>query len=68
MDRITLKVGGMTCSGCVASVTRVVRALPGVAAADVSLADSAATVEFDPTRTSAEQIRQAIMTAGYQPE
>lgn len=67
MDRITLNVGGMTCNGCVASVTRVVRALPGVTSADVSLADSAATVEFDPTRTSAEQIRQAIVTAGYQP-
>ncbi|MBX9962028.1 MAG: heavy-metal-associated domain-containing protein [Burkholderiales bacterium] len=67
MDRITLKVGGMTCNGCVASVTRVVRALPGVTSADVSLADSAATVEFDPTRTSTEQIRQAIVTAGYQP-
>lgn len=67
MDRITLKVGGMTCNGCVASVTRVVRALPGVASADVSLADSAATVEFDPTRTSTEQIRHAIEMAGYQP-
>jgi len=67
MDRITLKVGGMTCGGCVASVTRVVRALPGVASADVSLADGSATVEFDPGRTTAEQIKRAIEMAGYQP-
>jgi copper chaperone len=67
MDRITLKVGGMTCNGCVASVTRVIRALPGVASADVSLAASAATVEFDPGQVSAEQIRRAIEMAGYQP-
>jgi copper chaperone len=67
MDRVTFKVGGMTCNGCVASVARVVRALPGVAAADVSLADGAATVEFDPTRTTTEQIRRAIEMAGYQP-
>ncbi|MBX9630168.1 MAG: heavy-metal-associated domain-containing protein [Burkholderiales bacterium] len=67
MHRITLKVGGMTCGGCVASVTRVVRALPGVATADVSLADGSATVEFDPGRTTAEQIKHAIEMAGYQP-
>lgn len=67
MDRITLKVGGMTCNGCVASVTRVVRALPGVESADVSLADGSAAVEFDPERTSAAQIKHAIEIAGYQP-
>ena len=67
MDRITLKVGGMTCNGCVASVTRVVRALPGVTSADVSLADGSATVEFDPGRTTAEQIKRAIEMAGYLP-
>ena len=67
MDRITLKVGGMTCNGCVASVTRVVRALPGVTSADVSLSAGSAAVEFDPGRTSAEQIKHAIEMAGYQP-
>lgn len=66
MDRITLQVGGMTCNGCVASVTRVIRALPGVASAAVSLTDGTATVEFDPERSSVELIRRAIETAGYQ--
>ena len=30
METVTLKVGGMTCGGCVASVTRVLKATPGV--------------------------------------
>lgn len=66
MDRITLQVGGMTCNGCVASVTRVIRALPGVASAAVSLNDGTATVEFDPGLSSPDLIRRAIETAGYQ--
>ena len=37
METITLKVGGMTCGGCVASVTRVLKATPGVDEAVVRL-------------------------------
>ena len=37
MEQTTLTIGGMTCGGCVATVTRVLRAVPGVASAEVSL-------------------------------
>ena len=37
MTTVTLKVEGMSCGGCVASVTRVLSALPGVSDAAVSL-------------------------------
>ena len=30
METITMNVEGMTCGGCVASVTRVLKAVPGV--------------------------------------
>ena len=35
METTVLKVGGMSCGGCVKSVTNVLTALPGVAKAEV---------------------------------
>ena len=35
METTILKIDGMTCGGCVASVTRVLKAIPGVEQADV---------------------------------
>ena len=48
METVTLKVGGMTCGGCVASVERVLKATPGVAAVKVQLSPGIAEVNFDP--------------------
>jgi copper chaperone len=61
-----LKVKGMTCSGCVASVKRVLEGLPGVKAADVSLAEGSATVRYDAGTANAAQFKQAIEDAGYE--
>ena len=65
METVTLKVGGMTCGGCVASVTRVLRATPGVDNAVVRLDSASATVTFDPARTSVPALESAIVDAGY---
>lgn len=66
METTVLKVGGMTCGGCVNSVTRILKALPGVQAAEVSLERGEARISFDPARASVAQIRGAIEDAGYQ--
>ena len=39
METITMNVNGMTCGGCVASVTRVLKAVPGVTDVAVTLTD-----------------------------
>ena len=65
METVTLKVGGMTCGGCVASVTRVLKATPGVDDAVVRLDAASATVTFDPARTSVPALKSAIADAGY---
>ena len=65
METVTLKVGGMTCGGCVASVTRVLKATPGVDNAVVRLDSASATVTFDPARTSVPALKSAIVDAGY---
>lgn len=66
METTVLKVNGMTCGGCVRSVTNVLKALPGVADADVSLEKSEAKVIFDPVRANPDALRKAIEDAGYE--
>ena len=65
MEKVTFNVQGMTCNGCVGSVKRVLEALPGVERADVTLTPGEASVAFDPTRVTAEALRDAVKDAGY---
>jgi copper chaperone len=65
VETVTLKVGGMTCTGCVASVTRVLQALQGVSEVDVSLEKAQARVQYDPACANREQLRAAIEGAGF---
>ena len=66
MDTVTLRVEGMTCQGCVRSVTRVLQAIAGVQSVEVSLEDARAQVQFDPARTSTQRLVDAVQEAGYQ--
>jgi copper chaperone len=61
-----IAVGGMTCGGCVKSVTRVIAELPGVQKVDVSLEKKSATVEYDATAVDAAAIVAAIGGAGFE--
>jgi copper chaperone len=65
METITMNVKGMSCGGCVASVTRVLKAVPGVDNVAVTLNPGAATVTFDPARTDAGKLKGAVEDAGY---
>ncbi|MEQ1934494.1 MAG: heavy-metal-associated domain-containing protein [Fimbriimonadaceae bacterium] len=60
-----LKVTGMTCSGCISSVTQALKAVSGVSDVNVSLAAGEATVQFDERLTSPEQLKSAVKGAGY---
>jgi copper chaperone len=65
METVTFKVEGMTCGGCVAGVTRVLKATPGVDDVAVTLTPGEARITFDPSRTGAAALRAAIEGAGY---
>ena len=60
-----LKVTGMTCGGCTNSVTKALKAVNGVADVNVSLSNSQATVQYDEMLTSPEQLKSAVIKAGY---
>ena len=65
METITMNVKGMSCGGCVASVTRVLKSVPGVTDVAVTLTPGTARVTFDPVQTGAPALRSAVEDAGY---
>jgi len=60
-----LGITGMTCNGCVKHVSEALRALPGVTAVDVSLAESRAKVVHDPEQSPVASLIAAVVDAGY---
>lgn len=63
MERVTLKVAGMSCGHCVGAVTNALEAVPGVQVETVAI--GSATVAYDPGATSVNKIAKAVADAGY---
>ena len=66
MATTVLKVGGMSCGGCVKSVTQVLQDLPGVARVEVSLEKGCAELDFDDGKLTREELAQAVVDAGFE--
>jgi copper chaperone len=66
METATIKVKGMTCMGCVASVKRVLSGVAGVSAVDVSLEKAEAVVQYDAARAGRDQLKAAVDGAGFE--
>ncbi|MDD4249977.1 MAG: heavy metal translocating P-type ATPase, partial [Methanosarcina sp.] len=64
----TIEVYGMTCGHCQKSVADAISSLEGVESVDVNLEAESATVIFDPEKLSLDDIRGAILKAGYSTE
>ena len=65
---ITIGVYGMTCGHCQKSVADAISSLEGVESVDVNLEAESATVIFDPEKVSLDEIKGAILKAGYSTE
>ena len=66
MESTHLKVGGMSCQGCVKSVTKVLLELPGVAKAEVSLERGEASVDYDAGKVTRADMQRVIDEAGFE--
>ncbi|MFN3684583.1 MAG: heavy metal translocating P-type ATPase [Fimbriimonadaceae bacterium] len=64
-EKAELRIGGMTCASCVAHVEKALRQVPGVREAAVNLATEKASVVFDPSCATPEQLALAVEKAGY---
>ena len=65
MKETTIKVEGMTCGGCVNSVTKAIQRVEGVENAQVSLENKEAKVRFDESKTNLQAIAESVEKAGY---
>ena len=68
MEYVVIKVGGMSCQGCVKNITDVLNGMSGVASAEVSLDAGEAKLTFDPQLVSREALLGAIEDAGFDAE
>lgn len=65
MQTQILNVTGMTCGGCVSSVTKVLQSVAGVDEVKVSLAAGLATVQYDDSQATPAQLAAAVIGAGF---
>jgi copper chaperone len=63
MERVSLRIEGMSCGHCVASVRRALAGIEGVHAERVDV--GSASVAYDPGSTDTTRIMQAVEEAGY---
>jgi mercuric ion transport protein len=65
MKKEEYRVEGMTCSGCERTVSKVISNLQGVATAKADHSNSSVTVEYDPAKVNADQMKEAVNKVGY---
>ncbi|MDH7510998.1 MAG: heavy metal translocating P-type ATPase [Methanolinea sp.] len=65
-DQVTIKVGGMVCATCVETIEAALKALPGVVRATVNLSTEKASVVYNSSLTTLDEMKKAIEDAGYQ--
>ncbi len=63
MERMSLKIDGMSCGHCVGAVTKALKSVDGVTVENVAV--GSATIAYDPTATSPSAVASAVAKAGY---
>ena len=63
MERVNLTIEGMSCDHCLRAVRGRLERTPGVAIEQVAI--GSATVQYDPAKTSIDDIEEAIADEGY---
>jgi len=65
-DRVTIKVGGMTCVMCAGTIEDALKRLDGITGANVNLSSEKAYITYNPDMTAVSEMKKAISDAGYQ--
>ena len=65
LTEVSIPVVGMTCEGCENAVMKSIGTLEGIADVAASHTDSIATVKYDTTAVTIEEIEFKIAEAGY---
>ncbi len=65
-EKLTLRIGGMSCASCAQTIEKALRKIEGVREAHVNFASEKAALSYDPSRVTPEKIKQVIEQTGYQ--
>lgn len=66
MEKIVMKVDGMSCGHCKAAVEKALKLLDGVQGADADIGAKTVTVTYDDGKVSRDVLAEAIAEAGYE--
>ncbi|EFV74670.1 heavy metal translocating P-type ATPase [Cytobacillus sp. FSL W8-0315] len=64
-ENVTLSITGMTCAACATRIEKNITKVPGVKKASVNLATEKASVTYDPTEATVEDVIAKIKKTGY---
>ena len=64
-ERARIRITGMTCTTCAATIEKGLAETPGVGRANVNFASEEASLEYDPTKVDLAKIRDTISGLGY---
>lgn len=64
-ENVTLSITGMTCAACATRIEKNIAKVPGVQKANVNLATEKASVTFDPSKASVEDLIANVKKTGY---
>jgi copper chaperone len=59
----TFTISGMSCGGCVNSLTRVLKTVPGIEPIKIEVGK--AELRLDPDRVSSQTVKDAVARAGF---
>ena len=65
-EKVTLKIGGMTCAMCVKTIEDTLSRLDGITGVTVNLGSEKAYVTYNPRITTIAEMKKAIEDVGYQ--
>ncbi|VAX30930.1 hypothetical protein MNBD_NITROSPIRAE02-1169 [hydrothermal vent metagenome] len=65
LKKVTLKIEGMRCITCPATIKAALKRLPGVINVAVSYKEKTATVRYEKDKVTVEQMIKAIKNSGY---
>lgn len=65
VEKLQLKVGGMSCSFCVASIEKAIGRMDGVHRVSVNLAHEEALIEYEPPKVAPDRLKEILLDLGY---
>ena len=65
-EKITLKIGGMTCATCAKTIESALKKLDGISNVNVNLGAEKVYITYNPAMTTMAETKKAIEGAGYQ--